>query len=88
VGNYMRGMGIKAQWVKPFTHTTIHSDFSSQLQKSFGLFKNVSSASIKQLTNTSKSGIMDMRVASFNVFSVETVISKDEGYSHFYFLFN
>jgi transposase InsO family protein len=32
VGNYMRGMGIKAQWVKPFTHTTIHSDFSSQLQ--------------------------------------------------------
>lgn len=32
VGNYMRGMGIKAQWVKPFTHTTIDSDFSSKLQ--------------------------------------------------------
>ena len=32
VGNYMRDMGIKAQWVKPFTHTTIDSDFSSKLQ--------------------------------------------------------
>lgn len=32
IGNYMRGMGIKAQWVKPFTHTTIDSDFSSKLK--------------------------------------------------------
>ncbi|MDO4313287.1 MAG: IS3 family transposase, partial [Eubacteriales bacterium] len=27
IGNYMRDMGIKAQWVKPFTHTTTDSDF-------------------------------------------------------------
>ena len=32
VGNYMRQMGIKAQWVKPYTVTTIDSDFSSELQ--------------------------------------------------------
>lgn len=32
IGNYMRGMGIKAQWVKPYTRTTIDSDFSNQLQ--------------------------------------------------------
>jgi transposase InsO family protein len=32
VGNYMRGMGIKAQWIKPFTHTTIDSDFSNKLK--------------------------------------------------------
>lgn len=32
IGNYMRDMGIKAQWVKPFTHTIIDSDFSSKLQ--------------------------------------------------------
>jgi len=32
IGNYMRDMGIKAQWVKPFTHTTIDSDFSNKLQ--------------------------------------------------------
>ena len=32
IGNYMRDMGIKAQWVKPFTHTTTDSDFSSRLQ--------------------------------------------------------
>lgn len=31
VGNYMRQMGIKAQWVKPYTVTTIDSDFSSKL---------------------------------------------------------
>lgn len=31
VGNYMRQMGIKAQWVKPYTVTTIDSDFSSNL---------------------------------------------------------
>ena len=31
VGNYMRQMGIKAQWVKPYTITTIDSDFSSNL---------------------------------------------------------
>ena len=32
VGNYMRQMGIKAQWVKPYTVTTIDSDFSSELK--------------------------------------------------------
>ena len=31
VGNYMREMGIKAQWVKPYVQTTIDSDFSSKL---------------------------------------------------------
>lgn len=25
VGNYMRQMGIKAQWIKPYTQTTIDS---------------------------------------------------------------
>ena len=32
VGNYMRQMGIKVQWVKPYTVTTIDSDFNSELQ--------------------------------------------------------
>lgn len=32
VGNYMREMGIRAHWVKPYTCTTIHSDFSNSLQ--------------------------------------------------------
>ena len=32
VGNYMRQMGIKAQWVKPYIQTTIDSDFSQQLK--------------------------------------------------------
>lgn len=32
VGNYMRRMGIKAQWVKPYTRTTMDSDFGDQLQ--------------------------------------------------------
>ncbi len=32
VGNYMRQLGIKAQWVKPYIQTTIHSDFSEQLK--------------------------------------------------------
>ena len=32
VGKYMKEMGIKAQWVKPWTITTIDSDFSSELQ--------------------------------------------------------
>lgn len=32
VGNYMRQMGIRAQWVKPYTVTTIDSDFSSGLK--------------------------------------------------------
>lgn len=31
VGTYMKEMGIKAQWVKPWTTTTRNSDFSSQL---------------------------------------------------------
>lgn len=31
VGNYMREMGIKAQYVKPYTVTTIDSDFSIEL---------------------------------------------------------
>ena len=32
VGNYMRELGIKAQYVKPYTVTTINSDFSSGLK--------------------------------------------------------
>lgn len=32
VGNYMREMGIKAQWIKPFTVTTIDSDFDTKLK--------------------------------------------------------
>lgn len=32
VGNYMREMGIKAQWIKPYTVTTINSDFNSKLK--------------------------------------------------------
>lgn len=32
VGNYMRELGIKAQYIKPYTVTTIDSDFSSELQ--------------------------------------------------------
>ena len=32
VGNYMRQMGIKAQWVKPYVQTTIDSDFSQKLK--------------------------------------------------------
>ena len=31
VGKYMREMGIKAQWIKPFTTTTRDSDFSTEL---------------------------------------------------------
>lgn len=31
VSNYMRQMGIKAQWVRPYTQTTIDSDFSTKL---------------------------------------------------------
>ena len=31
VGNYMREMGIKAQYVKPYTVTTIDSNFSEEL---------------------------------------------------------
>ena len=31
VGKYMKEIGIKAQWVKPFTRTTQDSDFSSEL---------------------------------------------------------
>ena len=32
VGNYMRELGIKAQYVKPYTATTIDSDFSEGLE--------------------------------------------------------
>lgn len=32
VGNYMKELGIKAQYIKPYTVTTIASDFSSQLK--------------------------------------------------------
>ena len=32
VGKYMKQMGIKAQWVKPWTFTTKDSDFSSKLK--------------------------------------------------------
>ena len=31
VGNYMRELGIKAQYIKPYTVTTIDSDFSNDL---------------------------------------------------------
>ena len=31
VGKYMREMGIKAQWIKPFTTTTRDSDYSTEL---------------------------------------------------------
>lgn len=30
VGNYMREMGLKAQWIKPYTITTIDSNFSEE----------------------------------------------------------
>ena len=32
VGKYMREIGIKAQWIKPWTTTTRDSDFSTELQ--------------------------------------------------------
>ena len=32
VGNYMREMGVKAQYTKPYTVTTTNSDFSSKLK--------------------------------------------------------
>lgn len=32
VGQYMKQMGIKAQWIRPWTITTKDSDFSSELQ--------------------------------------------------------
>lgn len=32
VGKYMRELGIRAQWVKPYTVTTKDSDFSNELQ--------------------------------------------------------
>ena len=31
VGKYMKEMGIKAQWIKPWTTTTRDSDFSKEL---------------------------------------------------------
>ena len=35
VGNYMKEMGIKAQYIKPYTVTTINSDFSDVLKNIF-----------------------------------------------------
>ena len=35
IGNYMRQMGIKAHWVKPYVQTTIDSDFSQKLKNIF-----------------------------------------------------
>lgn len=35
VGKYMREMGIKAQWIKPWTTTTRDSDFSKELHNIF-----------------------------------------------------
>ena len=32
VGNYMRQMGLRAQWVKPYIQTTIHPDFNASLK--------------------------------------------------------
>ena len=36
VGNYMREMGIRAQYVKPFKKTTIDPDFSTELRNILG----------------------------------------------------
>lgn len=33
VGKYMKQMGIKAQWIRPWTVTTKDSDFSNELHK-------------------------------------------------------
>ena len=43
VGKYMKQMGIKAQWIKPWTITTKDSDFSSELKISLmnSLIQNV-----------------------------------------------
>ena len=38
VGNYMRQMGIKAQWVKPYIQTTIDSDLSQKLKREYETF--------------------------------------------------
>ena len=35
VGNYMREMGIRAQYIKPYTITTTNSDFDSKLENIF-----------------------------------------------------
>ena len=32
VGNYMRELGLKAQYIKPYTATTTNSDFSCELK--------------------------------------------------------
>ena len=32
VGTYMHQIGIKAQWIKPYTRTTMDSDFSTKLK--------------------------------------------------------
>lgn len=32
VGKYMNEIGIKAQWIKPYTRTTVNPDFSSSLK--------------------------------------------------------
>jgi len=32
VGNYMREMGIRAQYIKPYTQTTVNSNFSEELK--------------------------------------------------------
>lgn len=32
VGNYMRQMGLRAQWVKPYIQTTIYPDFNATLK--------------------------------------------------------
>ena len=46
VGNYMRQMGIKAQWIKPYTQTTIDSDLSQKhLSNSILLFEHLSRCS-------------------------------------------
>lgn len=36
VGNYMRELGIKAQYIKPYTTTTIDSNFSDELKNILG----------------------------------------------------
>ena len=38
VGNYMRELGIKAQYMKPYIGTTINLDFSSMAGSKWKLF--------------------------------------------------
>ena len=53
VGKYMREMGIKAQWIKPWTTTTRDSDFSNELHNTSlmsSLIQNVLTLSGAQIS--------------------------------------